>query len=101
METEGIIGHVKSGAFRRLYGGTPDETARLTTISPQEAISPEAQEIRLEDWKIEAEHLKPLWMEAHALVREFADIKISWVARRENAEADALAGRALKAERRR
>jgi len=51
------------------------------------------------NWKIEAEHLKPLWMEAHALVREFADIEISWVARKENAEAGAPAGRALKAER--
>jgi quercetin dioxygenase-like cupin family protein len=49
METQGIIGDVKSGMFRRLYGGTPGETARLTTIAPEEAISPETREIRLQD----------------------------------------------------
>lgn len=47
------------------------------------------------DWKLKAEHLKPLSMEARALVQEFADIKICWVPREWNAEADELAGKAL------
>jgi ribonuclease HI len=49
------------------------------------------------DWKVKEEHFKPLWMEAHALVREFADIEISHVGRRQNAEAHALADKALAA----
>jgi ribonuclease HI len=47
------------------------------------------------DWRLKAEHLRPLCLEARTLVHEFADVKISWVPRKENWEADALAGRAL------
>jgi ribonuclease HI len=46
------------------------------------------------DWKLEAEHLKPLCTKACVLVKKFADIKLSWVPREMNREADALASRA-------
>jgi ribonuclease H / adenosylcobalamin/alpha-ribazole phosphatase len=48
------------------------------------------------DWKLKPIHLKPLCMEARALVRQFADIRICWVPREWNTEADALASRALR-----
>jgi ribonuclease HI len=41
--------------------------------------------------KVKAEHLKPLHEQADSLMRQFADIKITWVPREANAEADALA----------
>lgn len=47
------------------------------------------------DWNLEPEHLKDLCVKAGLLVKEFADIKLSWVPREMNLEADALAGRAL------
>lgn len=47
------------------------------------------------DWKLEPEHLKELCRRASVLVKEFADIKICWVPREMNVEADALASRAL------
>jgi len=46
-------------------------------------------------WKVKAEHLKPLHEQAVSLIQEFADIKITWVPRRANAEADALASTPL------
>jgi ribonuclease H / adenosylcobalamin/alpha-ribazole phosphatase len=46
-------------------------------------------------WKVKAEHLKPLHRQAISLMRQFADIKITWVPRRANAEADALASTPL------
>ena len=42
-------------------------------------------------WKVKAEHLKPLHEQAVSLIQHFADIKIAWVPRNANAEADALA----------
>lgn len=47
------------------------------------------------DWKLEPEHLKDLCATARVLVKEFADIKLCWVPREMNVEADALASRAL------
>ena len=47
------------------------------------------------DWNLQPEHLKDLCVKAGLLVKEFADIKLSWVPREMNLEADALAGRAL------
>lgn len=47
------------------------------------------------DWKLEPEHLKDLCTTACGLVKEFTDIKICWVPREMNVEADALASRAL------
>jgi ribonuclease HI len=47
------------------------------------------------DWKLEPEHLKDLCTMASVLVKEFADIKLCWVPREMNPEADALASRAL------
>ena len=47
------------------------------------------------DWKLEPEHLKALCATARALVKEFPDIKMCWVPREMNLEADALASRAL------
>ena len=47
------------------------------------------------DWKLEPEHLKDLCTMACVLVKEFADIKMCWVPREMNLEADALASRAL------
>src|SRR5262249_22492439 len=46
-------------------------------------------------WKVKAEHLKPLHSQAVSLMQQFADIKITWVPRRANAEADALASTPL------
>lgn len=45
--------------------------------------------------RVKAEHLKPLHEEADSLIRQFADIKITWVPRQANAEADALASTPL------
>ncbi len=42
-------------------------------------------------WQVKAEHLKPLHEQAVSLIQKFADIKITWVPRKANAEADALA----------
>jgi ribonuclease HI len=46
-------------------------------------------------WKVKAEHLKPLHEQADSLIQQFADIKITWVPREPNAEADALASTPL------
>jgi ribonuclease HI len=46
-------------------------------------------------WKVKAEHLKPLHKQAVSLKEQFADIKITWVPRKANAEADALASTPL------
>ena len=45
--------------------------------------------------KVGKEHLRPLHAEACSLLQEFPNIRISWVPRKRNAEADALATRAL------
>ena len=45
--------------------------------------------------KVEAEQLKPLHEQAVSLIQQFADIKITWVPREANAEADALASTPL------
>lgn len=45
--------------------------------------------------KVKAEHLKPLHEQAVSLIQQFADIKITWVPRKANAEADALASTPL------
>lgn len=47
------------------------------------------------DWKLRPEHLKDLCTMACVLVKEFVDIKMCWVPREMNVEADALASRAL------
>jgi ribonuclease HI len=46
-------------------------------------------------WNVKAEHLKPLHKQAVSLIRQFADLKITWVPRKANAEADALASTPL------
>ncbi len=46
-------------------------------------------------WKVKAEHLRPLYEQALSLAQQFAEIKITWVPRKANAEADALASRPL------
>ena len=45
--------------------------------------------------KVGKEHIRPLHAEACSLVQEFPNIRISWVPRKWNAEADALATKAL------
>jgi probable phosphoglycerate mutase len=45
--------------------------------------------------KVKAEHLIPLHEKAESLIEQFADIKITWVPRKANAEADALASTPL------
>ncbi len=45
--------------------------------------------------RVEAEQLKPLHEQAVSLIQQFADIKITWVPREANAEADALASTVL------
>ena len=47
------------------------------------------------DWNLKAEHHKDLLTKACDLVKEFADIKVCWVPREMNFEADSLASRAL------
>lgn len=47
------------------------------------------------DWKVTPEDLKELCAAACALVESFAAIKIAWVPREMNVEADALASKAL------
>jgi ribonuclease HI len=46
-------------------------------------------------WKVKAEHLRPLHKQAVSLIQQFAEIKITWVPRKANAEADALASTPL------
>ena len=46
-------------------------------------------------WKVKAEHLKALHEQAVSLIQQFADIKVTWVPRKANAEADALASTPL------
>src|SRR3954466_10982669 len=46
-------------------------------------------------WKVKAEHLEPLHKQALSLMQRFADIEITWVPRKANAEADALASTPL------
>lgn len=46
-------------------------------------------------WNVKAEHLKPLHEQAFSLIQHFADIRITWVPRKANAEADALASTPL------
>ena len=46
-------------------------------------------------WKVKAEHLKPFHKQAVSLKQQFVDIKITWVPRKANAEADALASTPL------
>lgn len=45
--------------------------------------------------KVRAVHLKPLWDEAKELLGDFKGYRITWVPRKQNAEADLLASRAL------
>ena len=45
--------------------------------------------------KVRKEHIRPLHAEACSLLQEFPNIRISWVPRKWNAEADALATKAL------
>ena len=45
--------------------------------------------------KVRKEHIRPLHTEACSLRQEFPDIRISWVPRKWNVEADALATKAL------
>jgi ribonuclease HI len=45
--------------------------------------------------KVGNEHIRPLHTEARSLLQEFPNIRISWVPRKWNAEADALATKAL------
>lgn len=44
---------------------------------------------------VRKEHIRPLHAEACSLLQEFPNIRISWVPRKWNAEADALATKAL------
>jgi ribonuclease H / adenosylcobalamin/alpha-ribazole phosphatase len=48
-----------------------------------------------DDWNLQPEHLADLCVKAGLLFKEFADIKLSWVPREMNLEADTLASRAL------
>ena len=46
-------------------------------------------------WRLKAQHLRPLYREALALVRGFSRVSIQHVPREANVEADALANEAL------
>jgi ribonuclease HI len=45
--------------------------------------------------KVTKDHIRPLHAEARSLLREFPNVRVSWVPRKWNAEADALATKAL------
>ncbi len=45
--------------------------------------------------EVKKEHVKPLYDRAKTLVDSFPNIRVSWVPRRLNSEADALATKAL------
>ena len=45
--------------------------------------------------KVRKEHIRPLHTEAWSLIQKFPNIRISWVPRKWNADADALATKAL------
>jgi probable phosphoglycerate mutase len=47
------------------------------------------------NWSVKAEHLKALHEQAASLASQFVDIRITWVPRKANAEADALASTPL------
>ena len=47
------------------------------------------------EYRVKAEHLKPLHLEAEALLRAFPDVEIRHVPREENAQADAMSNRAI------
>jgi ribonuclease HI len=46
-------------------------------------------------WKVKAEHLRPLHMQAVSLIRQFADIKIAWVPERRTPKRTHLRARHL------
>jgi ribonuclease HI len=46
--------------------------------------------------RVGKEHIRPLHAEACSLLQEFPNIRVSWVPRKWNAEADALATKALR-----
>lgn len=48
------------------------------------------------DWNLKPEDLNHLCTKAGVLVKEFADVRVCWVPREMNLEADALASRALR-----
>ncbi len=47
------------------------------------------------EYQVKAEHLKPLHLEAEALLRGFPDVEIRHIPREENAQADAMSNRAI------
>jgi ribonuclease HI len=47
------------------------------------------------EYAVKAEHLKPLHLEAEALLKGFADVTIRHIPREENAQADAMSNRAI------
>jgi len=47
------------------------------------------------NWKVKAEHLKPLWSEATDLIKEFKDISFIHIDRSLNSKADELANIAI------
>lgn len=42
-------------------------------------------------WKVDKKHIRPWHAEACSLLQEFSNIRVSWIPRKWNAEADALA----------
>lgn len=46
-------------------------------------------------WRIKHPNLRPLALQAQALVREFAAVRYQWIPREKNTIADALANRAM------
>lgn len=45
--------------------------------------------------KVVKEHIRPLHTEARSLLREFSNVRVAWIPRKWNVEADALARKAL------
>jgi ribonuclease HI len=47
------------------------------------------------EYAVKAEHLRPLHLEAEALLKGFADVTVRHIPREENAAADAMSNRAI------
>jgi ribonuclease HI len=92
------IGHVRNhheAEYRALIDGL--ELARRHGIQRIRVFMDSALVVNTVngDWRVTPLDLKALCAEAAELVAEFADVKVAWVPREMNVEADALASRAL------
>ncbi|EGJ35465.1 MULTISPECIES: ribonuclease HI family protein [Moorena] len=46
-------------------------------------------------WRVKTPHLRPLWTKAKSLLNQFDSVKLEWIPRAQNSEADAAANQAM------